>query len=102
MTGPNDFVRERTVNEHFSSALNQRLDLRLPLFGPDETGCRQHGQNFLRTGRAPEQFIERAAGGNAFAAFTSEDDEAVFLNDARGGAHAFDTLVKTQVQRIAA
>ena len=94
MRGANRFVGKRTVNEHLGFALDQCLDLGLPLLRPDESGRCQHRQNLFRTARASKQLIEWAVGRNAFATFARKNNRAPLLDNTRGGAHAFDTLVQ--------
>ena len=71
-----DRLRQAAVKQNFSLPLDQRLDLRLPLLGPDKSRRAQHGQDFLRTRRAVQQFFQRAARRNAFAAFAGKDQQA--------------------------
>ena len=100
--GAHHFVGKRTVDQHGRFALNQRLDLRLPLFGSREARRGKQGQDRLRPGGAAQQLIERAAGGHTFAALAGQDDCPARLDDARRGAHALDALIQIQVERIAA
>ena len=90
------------MNEHARPALDERLDLRLPLFGPHETGCGQQREHFLRTAGAAEQLVERTVRGNAFATFSGENEQAAGADDACARAHAFHALIQIHVERIAA
>ena len=78
------------------------MDLRLPLLRPNEARRGELGQDFLGGPGAAEQFVERATAGHAFAAFGGEDQRAAFLQHPGTGAHALDTLVKVEIQRVAA
>ncbi len=90
------------MDEDFGAALDEGLDLGLPLFGAHKTRGGEHGEDFGRTAGGAQEFVEGTAGGNAFAAFAGEDDRAAFVDDAGGGAHAFDALVEVHVERITA
>src|SRR5260221_2003116 len=97
-----DFVRQRTVNQNAGLALDEGLDLCLPLLGTDKSGRRQHGENFLRTRGGAEQFIEWAVRRHAFAAFAGQDEQAARLENARPSAHPFNTLIQVEIERVAA
>ena len=47
VSAANDFVRERTVNQHASPALDERLDLGLPLLRANKAGRSEHGQDLF-------------------------------------------------------
>ncbi len=94
-------IGEGTVNEDFRAALDERLNLGLPLFGPDVARGGEHGEYFFRAIGVAQEFIERTARGNAFATFAGENDSAFLLDDSGGGAHAFDALVEIEVEGVA-
>ena len=68
-----DLVGQRTVNKNFGLALDEGLDLRLPLFGADKAGRAQQGQYLLRAADAEEEFLHRAVRRHALAAFAGQD-----------------------------
>jgi hypothetical protein len=102
MTGPDDVVGQRAVDEDFGMALDECLNLGLPLFGPDEVGRCEQREDFLGAGRGAEELIEMTSGGDTFAAFAGQDQGAAWLKDAGAGAHPFDALVEVKVEGIAA
>jgi len=69
-------------------ALDERLDLRLPLFGPQETGLCQLGEQLLRAGDAAQELVKAAISRSAFAALTGQDESAARFEDARAGAQS--------------
>ena len=101
VTGADDVVGKGAVHENFGATLDERLDLGLPLFGPDKAWGGQQGQDFLRTRGVAEEAVKRTTGGDAFTAFAGEDESSMLLEDARASGHAFDTLVKVEVERVA-
>ena len=102
MRGANHFVGNLAVDQHARLALDDGLDLRLPLFRAHEAGLREQAEQFFGGRNGAEQLVERTIRGNAFAAFRREDERAAGLDDARARAHAFHALIQIHVERIAA
>ncbi len=97
-----DIIGKRTVNENLGAALDEGLDLGLPLLGTDMVGGGEHGEDFFGTAGFTQEFVKRAAGWNALAAFAGQDDRAALLHDPGGRAHAFHALVKIKIKRVTA
>ena len=102
MRGADDLVGNFAVNQHAGFALDDGLNLRLPLFGAHKAGLREQAEQFFRRGNGAEQFVQRAVRRNAFAAFRREDERAAGLDDARARTHALHALIQIHVERIAA
>ena len=102
MGGADDVIGQRAVEQDAGLALDEGLELRLPLFGPAETGRGQQGEQLFRAGGAAQELVEAAVGRDAVAAFTGQDERAARLEDARAGAHALDALIQVLIERIAA
>lgn len=86
----------------FGSTLDERLDLGLPLFRSNESGRGEHGEDFFGRASGLQEFVQRAACGNAFAAFAGKNEETAVFEDSGASAHAFDALVEVEVKGIAA
>ncbi len=94
------FRGDGRVDADSGAALDEGLDLGLPLFGSDKSRSSEEREDFLGRGGFAQQFVERAAGGDPLAAFGGKDEESAFLEDAGASAHALDTLVQVLVQGI--
>lgn len=93
---------EGAVDLDFGAALDEGLDLGLPLFGFGESGCGEHGEDFFGRVGGLQEFVQRAVRGNAFAAFAGEDEETAVFEDSGAGAHPFNALIEIEVERVAA
>ena len=102
MTGFERVIVQHAVNEHLGMALHERLNLCLPLFRADESRRGKHSQNFLYRACAAQQVVKWAAAGHAFAALSGEDQCTALLQHTGAGAHALDTLIQVEIQRVAA
>jgi hypothetical protein len=102
MTGANDIVGKRAIDEHLGVTLDQGLNLGLPLFWADKARRGEQREDLLGAGGGTEQMIEVTSGGNTLTTFAGEDEGAAGLENARAGAHAFDALVQVEVEGIPA
>ena len=93
---------EGAVDLDFGASLDEGLDLGLPLFWFGESGRGEHGEDFFGRVGGLQEFVQRTVCGDAFAAFAGEDKETAVFEDSGAGAHAFDALVKVEVEGIAA
>src|SRR6267154_3195650 len=98
----NHTVGQRAVKQHLRISLNDRLNLCLPLFEALKTGRSKPRENLSRTAGVAQKFIEAPTRGHAFATFTRDDECSARLNYPCAGAHAFDSLVKIQVEWVTA
>src|ERR1039458_2431611 len=97
--GADEVIRQRAVEQNLGLALDERLELRLPLLGSAITGRGQQRQQFFRTSGAAQDLVEAAVGGDAIAAFTGQDERAARLEDSCAGAHAFNGLIQVLIDR---
>ena len=95
-------VRQRTVKQDAGLALDQQLDLSLPLFRALKAGRRQAGEHLLGAASVAQDSLEAGVGRNTLATFTGQEECAARLENARAGAHSFDALVEVLVKRVAA
>src|ERR1035441_10232000 len=100
--GADEVIRQRAVEQNLGLALDERLELRLPLLGSAITGRGQQRQQFFRTSGAAQDLVEATVSGDAIATFTGQDERAARLEDARAGAHPFDGLIQVLIERVAA
>ena len=95
-------VRQTGMDENFGAALDKRLDLGLPLLGTAKARGDEFQENIGGRRGLAQKEVEGTAIGHAIATLADEDNRATILDDAGGGTHAFHTLVKVPVERIAA
>ncbi len=88
------------MDEDFCLALDEGLDLGLPLLGVGLAG--DDGEDILGVAGAGEEIVEWGGVGDAGAALGSDDDGTAFFYDACGGAHALDGLVEVLIEGVAA
>ena len=90
------------MDEDFSAALDESLDLGLPLLRTVKARGDEFQENISRRGGLAQEEIEGTAIGHAIATFACKDNRAAIFDDAGRRTHAFHTLVKVSVERIAA
>ena len=95
-------VRQTGMDEDFGAALDEGLDLGLPLLWTAKARSDKLQQNIGGRGGLAQEEIEGTALGHAVTTFAGEDNCAAVFDDASGGTHAFDTLIKVPVERMAA
>ena len=90
------------MDEDFGTALDEGLDLGLPLLGTAKSRGDEFQENVSRRRGLAQEQIEGTAMRDAITTFAGKDNRATILDDAGGGTHAFDTLIEVPVERIAA
>jgi hypothetical protein len=90
------------MHQNFGTALDEGLDLGLPLLRTAKARSDKFHENVRRRRGLAQEQIEGTAIRHTIATLADEDNRATPLNDAGGGAHAFHTLVEVSVERIAA
>src|SRR4029434_2024627 len=90
------------MDEDFGTALDEGLNLGLPLLGTAKARGDKFQEDVGRGGGLAQEEIEGTAIGHAIATFADEDNRAPLLDDAGGGTHAFHTLVEVAIEWMAA
>src|SRR5262245_7423447 len=102
VNAPKHVVRQTRMDEDFGAALDESLDLGLPLLRTAKPRGNKFQKNVSRRGGLAQEKIEGTAIGHAIAAFACKDNRAAIFNDAGCRTHPFHTLVKVSVEWIAA
>ena len=102
VNAPKHVVRQTRMDEDFGAALDESLDLGLPLLRTAKPRGNKFQKNVSRRGGLAQEKIEGTAIGHAIAAFACKDNRAAIFDDAGCRTHPFHTLVKVSVERIAA
>ena len=102
MTSADNVIRQITVNHDLRAALDDGLNLRLPLLGAGSATLGQELQDAFRRIHLVQQFLKRAVCRHTITALAGDQDQSTFLHNASRRGHALHTLVKILIERVAA